>query len=251
MAKVSFDYHGYHIDFSGPSFTPLWSGLKYYYSPFDRELHTITDAIELEKAKVFVDVGACLGVFSMIFSQMCPNATIHAYEPAEVNYKHLVRNMSHYPNVICHKKVVSSSNGKAEIALPTMDQKSHTHARNTRDNTGIISVYGKSDIYRETVDKVKLDDEIEHADFIKIDAEGHELEILRGARELLLRSRPIVMFEMFQHNLKMAGNTVQDLEDFFVSVNYDLIIHWRQDIIMFPKEGKVEETRAILMDGKL
>jgi hypothetical protein len=129
MAKAIFDYHGHHIEFAGPTFQPLWSGLKYYYSPWDRELHKIAEVLELDKMETFVDVGACIGALSMVFSQISPDAVVYAYEPAAVNYEFLVQNMKAYPNVRCLKKVVSSSNGQTEIALHPREeyQRQHWH----------------------------------------------------------------------------------------------------------------------------
>ncbi len=233
-ARAIFDYHGHKIDFSGPSMQALWSGLKYYYSPYDREWNVISESIEIAKCETFVDVGSCIGVFSMMFAQASPEAVVYAFEPASINYKYLFRNMEKFPNIYSINKAVSSVNGKVEIALPTLNEKNITHARDTRDNTGIISVYGSSDIYREEVVKIKLDDTIEHTDFIKIDTEGHEYEVLLGARKLIQRSRPIIMLEMFPHNMKMAGTTRHMLVDFFDEIEYDIIAQWRQDLIMAP-----------------
>jgi FkbM family methyltransferase len=243
MAKCEFDYHGLHIEAQAPTFQTLWTGLKHYITPYEKEFHTLKIAADIDKCKIIVDVGACIGAFSMLYSQANPNAKIYAYEPATINYKHLVENMKNYPNVICRKKALGHSNGSVEIALPSIDQKSHIQTIDPSDNTGIISIYGKSDTYRETVPCVRLDDEIESADFIKIDAEGHEYNILLGMERIMRESHPRIILEMFQHNMEMAGVSPEEMVRLLLERDYRFVLAWRQDWLFFHKSDKVEETK--------
>ena len=236
VAQASFDYNNHYYSLEAPSFQALFSGCKYFVNPFDLEWISISTKLGITQSRAVVDAGACIGVFSILFSQMNPDVRVYAYEPADINFKYLESNTKPYTNITCVKKALYNRNGVAEIALPTLEQKQYSQTRRQEDNSGIISVYGKSDIHRETVELAKLDDELEYADFIKIDAEGSDLAILQGAREIIMRSRPIIMFEYLQCNLDMAGTTFEDFSKFFNEVYYELAYQWRHDVLMIPKE---------------
>lgn len=53
---------------------------------------------------------------------------------------------------------------------------------------------------------------IKNADFIKIDVEGHEMEVLEGARETISQSRPIVLTELKKQNLSTADAWFEELD---------------------------------------
>jgi len=190
-----------------------------------------------------IDVGSCIGIFPILFSLANPKMNIIALEPASINYPYLVRNTRHLPNVKCLKLAASSKAGFGQLALPTLQQKTFAQSLEPTENTGIISLYGESDIYQEQVNVTTLDKLTDRADFIKIDAEGHDLEVLKGARGLLENERPILMVEFIKQNLQMAGNTPQDFDKFFEKVEYKLIGGWRHDYFVAPQEKRHDILR--------
>lgn len=72
------------------------------------------------------------------------------------------------------------------------------------------------------VHTVRLDDEIPQnirIDFIKIDVEGAELQVLEGCKEIIDRDRPIIIFEHGLGASNHYGTTPEKIFDFFKSVN--------------------------------
>jgi hypothetical protein len=74
---------------------------------------------------------------------------------------------------------------------------------------------------------IALDDfceqnEVERLDFIKIDTDGHELEVLKGARNVVGRFRPIVIFEVGIYVMEERGVAFSDYMDFFGALGYSL-----------------------------
>jgi hypothetical protein len=67
-----------------------------------------------------------------------------------------------------------------------------------------------------TIDSYGFDD----VDFIKIDVEGAELGVLRGAKETIKRCRPAVQMEIMEKQCNLFGYTPQDLYDFLVQQDY-------------------------------
>ena len=68
-----------------------------------------------------------------------------------------------------------------------------------------------------TLDGFAFDD----VDLIKIDVEGHELSVLRGAIQTLQRCRPALIVEIEQRHLDRNGHAMRDVFDFIGALDYD------------------------------
>jgi len=79
---------------------------------------------------------------------------------------------------------------------------------------------------RITVELRRLDDvftALDRCDFIKIDAEGGELDILRGGERFVARTRPVVSFEFGANSIVNYGITPGDMFDFWSRLGYDVV----------------------------
>jgi FkbM family methyltransferase len=99
-----------------------------------------------------------------------------------------------FDNVVVHELAVSDREGVAEIRVPRNDIGYSTIERNN-------SFEGKADLSLgvecTSVSLQRLDNlEIGPVGFIKVDVEGHELEVLEGARQLLERDHPNLIIEI-------------------------------------------------------
>jgi len=116
----------------------------------------------IKDAKRIVDVGANIGVFSVLAARRFPAATVYALEPEEQNFSLLKENiaLNGLTNVVPLRKAAAKQHGTARLYLGAPD--SH-------------SLYG-SGLHTE-VETVPLSD-FGDIDFLKIDAEGAERDIL-------------------------------------------------------------------------
>lgn len=71
---------------------------------------------------------------------------------------------------------------------------------------------------------VKLDEFLCESvvDVIKLDIEGHEVHALRGMRDLIRRSRPVIFSELAPMNLRNAGQSAEELLAYFVDLGYEI-----------------------------
>jgi len=69
-----------------------------------------------------------------------------------------------------------------------------------------------------------LDCEVTHANFIKVDVEGMELEVFMGGTMLIEKSRPVVLFEVNLSQLRSHGASPRAIEKFFAKHCYKLYI---------------------------
>jgi hypothetical protein len=67
-------------------------------------------------------------------------------------------------------------------------------------------------------------------DVVKMDIEGAEVSALRGMREMIIRFRPKIIFELNRPALGRLGNTVDDVWRFFDDLSYKLFAfeHWKE-----------------------
>lgn len=85
-----------------------------------------------------------------------------------------------------------------------------------------------------TVDRVVSDASLQRVDLIKIDVEGQELRVLRGATDTLQRFRPHVVFEVEEGNWRVAQNSYEEAIALLEGLGYDLYLLGRAGIGPLP-----------------
>ncbi|MFA5942648.1 MAG: FkbM family methyltransferase [Candidatus Paceibacterota bacterium] len=177
---------------------------------FNEELLTIARSFTT-KESVVVDIGAHIGTFAIPIAAEVEK--VIAFEPFPGSFALLSRNAkeNNVPIQLVNK-ALGSEKGSGSLVV-----------RNA-SNAGANTLVPGGDISVTT-----LDEEVTHADFIKMDVEGMELEALRGAAELIERSRPVVLFEVNLSALRAHGASPRALERFFLKRGYRLYFPLERD----------------------
>ncbi len=130
-----------------------------------------------QRGKVFVDVGADVGAYAL--RAALRGMTVYAFEPNADNAGILRRNAElNALRLNLVECALGSSNGRARIS------ENGATSRITQDN-GV-------EVEMRTLDSFDLPS----VELLKIDVEGYELEVLKGARQTLARAHPAMMVEM-------------------------------------------------------
>lgn len=173
------------------------------------DLHLrVIAASAVPKDGTVIDVGAHLGDFVKVALAVAPDGKHFAFEPLPEMAAALKKD---FPGVCVREVALSSEPG--EIAF--------LHVQEEPGYSGFRpgSYPGDYTPREITVRRARLDDELP-ADgdvaLIKIDVEGAELEVLKGALETLRRTRPVVVFEHFKGHADAYGTTARDLHRFLV-----------------------------------
>lgn len=139
----------------------------------------------LRRGDVAIDVGANVGAYTRRMACVVENAGhIIAIEPIRQTFQILSSNTWDLPNVTLLNAAASYQAGWASMEVPHVDGIENFYRAS-------ITPTGRWQLRTMTLDSLELD----RVALIKIDTEGHELEVLQGAETLLLRHRPILIIE--------------------------------------------------------
>jgi FkbM family methyltransferase len=125
---------------------------------------------------LIVDVGANVGQSAIAFANRFTNAKIISVEPVSGTFEELRKNVATYRNVTCCQLAFGSSVGTSVI-VSTAD----SSMNRVEEGGG----EGAHKIERTTLDAFCSEQNIDHISFLKIDTEGGDLEVLRGAAAML------------------------------------------------------------------
>ena len=149
---------------------------------------------------IVFDVGANEGRWLSAILAKCPAAQVHAFEPQPALASKLV---------IAHPDVQVSAMGLGDEigSMELFDYSGHPGSQHATFLQGVIDkVHGGNARSQRvpigTIDGYCAERRIDHIDFLKIDAEGFDLHVLRGARRMLQEHRvDVVQFEFTHLNL--------------------------------------------------
>lgn len=173
---------------------------------------------------VFVDIGANVGAYSFGVRRFC--AEVHAFEPQRIIFNMICGSiaLNGWQNVYSYNVALGAEEGKIEI--PQFDynkQLSFGSIEFGANQKEPLSQVRKHDAHRqEYVPLRKLDSyAFQRIDVMKIDVEGMEADVLAGARDTILRCRPVILIEhgksdraVLQIVLESLGYGVQEYRTF-------------------------------------
>jgi FkbM family methyltransferase len=182
--------------------------------------------INLPADAVIFDVGANFGIMSLQYARLAPQGRIYAFEPTHYAFSHLKRNLELNPALSGHivpiQTFVSSVSSKETDIRAYSSWKVTSEAKNQKH-----SIHGGTIKSAESVGVVSLDDfcgqnEISRLDFIKIDTDGYEYEVLKGARQTIAELKPDIIFEIGLYVMDEKNITFKYYADYFTSLGYSM-----------------------------
>lgn len=143
--------------------------------------------------KTAYDLGANIGTWSLLCKTLIPSVVIHAFEPTPVYQEGFSRSTSGLQNIVLHKVGAGAESRKATFNLSGHSSSFLSVSEN------LLRMYpGEKKTGEITVDMVRLDDYVQSQglplpDLMKLDVEGYELEVLKGAINCMKHCRYIIL----------------------------------------------------------
>lgn len=184
----------------------------------------------LRDKDIIFDIGARMGEWTKYALEFNENIYIHCFEPSNYSFKLLLKN--NFPiKVICNNFGLSSK--KKEKELYSIKKGSGLNSLYQRkifiERTSINSELHKEIISLNTLENYCKQKNIEHINFLKVDVEGHEYEVLKGGKKIFENSQVnIIQFEYGGCYID-AHIFLEEIFDLFEGLNYNFYkIYWKK-----------------------
>lgn len=167
-----------------------------------------------------VDVGAQIGYLTIVMATSCKTQLhVYSFEPEPYNISQFNTNISlnALDNITLIPKAVTSTLNPIKLFL-AKDNNSGTHSTISSDpnvSSDFITVDST------TLDEFVRDQAITKLDLIKIDVEGAELDVIKGAREVLTLLHPALIIELSESIQQSRGFSTIEFKAIMLELGYD------------------------------
>ena len=181
----------------------------------------IANSFHEYQMSVMFDVGANTGQSAQAYAVSFANAQVHSFEPIQESFRMLEKAVSSFHHVHCHHLALGKEDGFAWM----ISNGSSTMNRQINAEEAVDSRQSDS---TERVEMTSLDsfcarNSITHVSYLKIDTEGADLEVLKGAG--LMLARGAVDFVEVEAGMNPANRqhvALEDLKSFLESYGFRL-----------------------------
>lgn len=181
----------------------------------------------VKKDSVAIDVGAHIGIHTITMSRKVgPQGAVIAFEPQKKMYVELYQNLklNNCTNVVPIRKALGETYKTIQMT-----------ARDPVNEGGTPIGVGGDSAQMIPLDSLHL----QNVSLIKIDVERYEFFVLQGARETILRNKPVIIFEvMGEHDYQTGSQEIRQKFDQVISLvqsfGYKVELIFGNDYIAFP-----------------
>jgi len=165
-----------------------------------------------KKFRTIVDVGAWCGTWSLAMQKY--SKEIKCFEPNKTHFECLHRNLAPFNHVKLYNKAIGNEIGFIKLSDDVASQ-----------NTRVLME--KGDVAIDTIDSMDL----KNIDLLKIDVEGLEMEVLKGA-EKTLETIQYIMIEL-NNNSKRYGSSNLEIEKHLKNLGFRILLKTWPDIVYY------------------
>jgi len=181
----------------------------------------------LPKDAVVFDIGANCGIMTLQFAKRAPSGKVYAFEPTRYAFSRLKKNLELNQQLAERIVTVQSFVGSQTTDKSGIEKAYASWKVGGKTQQIKHSVHGGTVKSAEGIPEITLDDfcsqqKISRLDFIKIDTDGFELQVLKGAEKTIQRFSPVIIFEAAIYVFNEMGIEFADFLVFFDSLSYRL-----------------------------
>lgn len=201
----------------------------YYFKVWEQHLLDVIDKHVVE-GSVAIDAGANFGSISVPISKKLGQVgKLYSIEMSKVMAARLERNLQQNKcsNVEVINTALSETVGETVFFdEPELSEKiNFGDIRINKENNG-------SQMKTTTIDSLDIQDKVS---FIKVDCQGYDLKVMKGAKNTIQKHKPVVVFEWEVDMSAIFGDTIEDVFKFFSTLNYEVTKIEKDDWIGVPK----------------
>ncbi|MEV4111635.1 FkbM family methyltransferase [Nonomuraea sp. NPDC049695] len=177
---------------------------------------------------VCFDIGAAYGMYTYPLARLAgPAGRVHSFEPLPVPYRILEtgRRAAGARNIQVTNAAIGSSTGWRRLTLPYrfgLPIHGRAHVQEGLKHPGRFTATRTLEVPIYTVDRVCELREISRVDFMKMDVEGFEPEVLKGAEWTIAQHRPTLLLEIEERHLGKYGQSAADVASSLIERGYHM-----------------------------
>lgn len=204
--------------------------LIYFNSNADSSLGVLN---YINAGDIVFDVGGNIGQTALTLSKkLAGKGMIYSFEPYPATYDKLMGNLLLNPELHKNIKPINSGMGEKPAMLKMIKHSKSNSGSNRILGSNVPMSNELTEVTVSTIDIFVESNSIQRVDLIKIDVEGFEMQVLKGAMNTLLSCRPKLFIELNDSSLKEQGSSSAELVDLLKGLGYSIL-----------EDGKSEELK--------
>jgi FkbM family methyltransferase len=213
------DFPRWHVQMYLPA---IWRGIGKFMFVFRENYEPELNYLGkfLSAGKIFIDVGAAFGIYTLVASKLVgKSGRVIALEPTAQSFVVLRRNiaLNGLTNVLALPLAASLMKGKARLY----------HGPEPGSNSlgkDASSGGGCEEVHTECLDRLMQQAGVEHVDLIKMDVEGAEELVLRGANRVVTSMHPAIIFEVYPVAAARLGLSATGAWEMLAAWGYEFFV---------------------------
>jgi FkbM family methyltransferase len=203
----------------------------------------------VEPSALVLDIGANIGAHTLPLADLVgPQGRVMAFEPTDFAFRKLKRNLDLNPSLAGRVESLHcflSGNDQASVPAAVysswpLDAEQGLHAKHLGREMQTEQARARS------LDRVLSEHAGRRVQLVKLDVDGYECEVLRGATSMVREMRPIFMMELSPYVLEERGASLDELLSYFLPNGYSFYNEWTRRRL----PSTTKELQRLVGDGE-
>jgi FkbM family methyltransferase len=198
----------------------------YLFGKFQSHI-TDNSFLKIKEDFTIIDIGANVGLMTLQFAKLVPKGNVYSFEPTFYALERLKKNLDLNPKLAERVTVINSFVSEKSDTNPNIVAYSSWKVNGERGESD-HPVHLGTPKNSEGVPSISLNDFVEkqglqRIDFIKIDTDGHEYEVFKGAARAIAKLKPVIIFEIGLYVMDEKNISFDFYYNYFKDLNYRLV----------------------------
>ena len=189
----------------------------------------------LPEIKIVFDVGSHVGEWADQLLRLNPSIHLHCFEPCKNTFQ-VIQRKKYEKNVICNNFGLGSDNTQKKLFVyGDLSEGNSLYLRRGLENIVGTEIQAETEqVEIRTLDSYCCEKDIKEIDFLKIDVEGSELEVIKGGKEYFEGER--IKIAQFEYGGSYIDSRIllKDFFDFFNGMNYSIFLLYPTRVCLIP-----------------
>ncbi|MDC3058877.1 FkbM family methyltransferase [Candidatus Pelagibacter sp.] len=186
----------------------------------EKKIFNLKKLLKESSSPIIIDIGANIGSTSLIMAKMFNDCKIFAIEPTDYAFNKLRGNLElnkEIKNKLFLRQLFITNNKEPKKVWSSWNfqnsKNSHKKHLGTLKDIKPNSYVG--------LEQFINDEKITNVDFIKIDVDGYELDVLKSGEKFLTDNKPIIFIEIAPYLYSEFGYNCDELIQYIINLKYD------------------------------